>query len=68
MTYSPNKVNAIVPTFPKSIPVPPLNLLIKPLKISVVAFPKILGPTIVNIVLPIANIITMISGILYLAR
>ena len=51
--------------FPKSIPLPPDNLLTKPLKISVVAFPSIFGPTIENIVLPIANITTIINAILY---
>ena len=63
--YSPSKVNNIVPTLPKSIPPFPLILFTKPLKISVVAFPKIFGPTIENIVLPIANIKTIIIPILY---
>ena len=55
-------------TLPKSIPEPPDNLLIKPLNISVVAFPKIFGPTIVKIVLPTANNITTNIAILYLAK
>ena len=49
----------------------PLNMIrafgeqgINPVYISVVAFPKIFGPTILNIVLPIANIITIIIAIL----
>ena len=46
---------------PKSIPSPPDSLLTNPLNISVVEFPSILGPTIVNIVLPIANINTIIN-------
>ena len=50
---------------PKFIPSPPDNLLTKPLNISVVAFPNIFGPTIENIVLPIANIITIATAILY---
>ena len=45
----------------KLIPSPPDTLPTNPLKISVVAFPSILGPTIANIVLPIANIITIAS-------
>ena len=63
--YNPNSVSSIVPIFPKSIPDPPDNLFITPLKISVVALPKIFGPTIENIVLPTANKITTIIGILY---
>ena len=63
--YNPNSVNSIIPTFPKSIPPLPDILLTKPLNISVVAFPKILGPTIENIVLPIANNKTIIKPILY---
>ena len=68
ITYKPIKVNNILPIFPKSIPVPPEILPTIPLKISVVAFPSILGPTIVNIVLPIANIKTIIKAILYLDK
>ena len=65
MIYKINNVMAICPIFPKSIPLPPDNLLTNPLKISVVAFPNIFGPTIENIVLPIANIITTATAILY---
>ena len=54
--YSPNSVNRIVPTFPKSIPPFPDSLFTNPLNISVVAFPNILGPIIENIVLPTAKI------------
>ena len=39
-----------------------------PLKISVVASPNILGPTIVKIVLPTAKINTTINAILYLDK
>ena len=42
ITYSPNKVSKIVPTFPKSIPPFPDILFTNPLNISVVAFPNIL--------------------------
>ena len=66
--YKPNNVRSIVPILPKSIPDPPDNLFIKPLKISVVALPKIFGPIIENIVLPTANKITIIIGILYFAK
>ena len=68
MIYKINNVMAICPIFPKSIPLPPDNLLTNPLKISVVAFPNILGPTIVKIVLPTANTNTMIKAILYFPR
>ena len=64
-TYSPNSVSRIVPTFPKSIPPFPDILFTKPLNISVVAFPNIFGPIIENIVLPTANINTIIYPILY---
>ena len=67
-TYNPSNVIAICAIFSKFIPLPPDILPIIPLKISVVAFPNILGPTIVNIVLPIANINTTINAILYLAK
>ena len=50
------------------MPDPPDSLLTNPLKISVVALPNIFGPTIVNIVLPIANRITTIIAILYFAK
>ena len=66
--YKINKVIAISPIFPKLIPLPPDILLINPLNISVVAFPKILGPTIVNMVLPIANMNTTIKAILYFPK
>ena len=66
--YNPNKINAICPIFPKSIPAPPVNFPINPLNISVVAFPNILGPTMVNIVLPIANNITKNIATLYFER
>ena len=66
--YSPNNVRSICPIFPKSIPAPPDNLSKIPLKISVVALPKIFGPIIENIVLPTANKITIIIGILYCAK
>ena len=39
----------------KSIPLPPVSFEIKPLDISVVAFPKIFGPIIEKTLLPIAN-------------
>ena len=68
ITYSPNKVSKIVPTFPKSIPPFPDILFTKPLNISVVAFPNILGPIIENIVLPTAKINTIINPILYFDR
>ncbi len=68
MIYSINKVIAISAIFPKSIPLPPEILLTNPLNISVVAFPNILGPTMVNIVLPIANRNTMIKAILYFPK
>ena len=45
--------------FAKSIPPVPDILFTKPLNISVVAFPEIFGPTIVNTVLPIANVSTI---------
>ena len=45
----------MLPTFPKSIPPVPEILLTSPLNISVVAFPRILGPTIENIVLHFDN-------------
>ena len=67
-TYKQINVNNIFPILSKSIPDPPEILLTIPLKISVVAFPSILGPTIVNIVLPIANIKTIIKAILYLDK
>ena len=63
-TYKQINVNNIFPILSKSIPDPPEILLTIPLKISVVAFPSILGPTIVNIVLPIANIKTIINQLL----
>ena len=66
--YNPNSVRSIFPIFPKSIPDPPPILSTIPLNISVVALPKIFGPTIANIVLPIANRITIIIGILYCAK
>ena len=65
ITYKPSNVNNIVPTFPKSIPPFPDILFTKPLNISVVAFPNIFGPIIENIVLPTANINTIIYPILY---
>ena len=63
--YNASKVNKIVAIFSKFIPFPPDNLLIIPLNISVVAFPKIFGPTTINIVLPIAKINTIIRDNLY---
>ena len=68
IAYKPNSVRSIVPIFPKSIPEPPEILLTIPLNISVVALPKIFGPIIENIVLPTANKITIIIGILYCAK
>ena len=50
ITYSPRVIRRICPIFPKSIPLPPDTLLTRPLKISVVAFPRIFGPAILNIV------------------
>ena len=67
-TYNPNNVNAILPILSKLIPSPPFSFPIKPLYISVVAFPNIFGPIIVNIVLPIANIITIKIANLYLDK
>lgn len=63
--YKASNVSRIPAIFPKSIPLPPDNLLTNPLNISVVAFPNILGPTIENIVLPIANITTITNANLY---
>ena len=63
--YNASNVSKICPIFPKFIPLPPDNLLTNPLNISVVAFPNILGPTIENIVLPIANITTITNANLY---
>lgn len=59
--YNIKSVSIIPAILEKSIPSPPDTLPTNPLKISVVAFPSILGPTIANIVLPIANIITIAS-------
>ena len=50
----------------KLMPPFPLILLLTPVKISVVAFPKIFGPTILKIVLPIANRITKTNPTQYL--
>ena len=58
-TYNASNVSNIVPIFSKLIPPLPYSLFTSPLNISVVAFPRIFGPTIVNIVLPIANINTI---------
>ena len=57
-TYKHRSPIRIFATFPKSIPLPPDTLLTKPLKISVVALPRIFGPTILNIVPPMAYMIT----------
>ena len=56
IAYKPKSVSKIPRTLLKSIPVPPDIFPTIPLNISVVAFPKILGPTIVKTVLPTANI------------
>ena len=63
--YKPTKSRIILPSLVKSIPLPPDTLEISPLKISVVAFPNILGPNILNITLPMANTITKKIPILY---
>lgn len=63
--YRVSRLKSIAPILPKFVPSPPDSLLIKPLNISVVAFPNIFGPTIENIVLPIANIITIATATLY---
>lgn len=60
--YSTNNVISIFAMFSKLIPAPPDNLLIIPVYTSVVAFPNILGPTIVNIVLATAKIRTIAIG------
>ena len=62
--YNTPKVNNILNTASKSTPEPPFNLLLTPLKISVVAFPNILGPRIEKIVLATVKIATIIKDIL----
>ena len=60
--YKESKVIEICAIFSKSIPFPPDSFRTNPSKTSVVAFPKIFGPTIVKIVLPIANMKTIIKA------
>ena len=63
--YNDKRVKRIVPTLEKSIPlVVPVTLPTRPLNISVVACPDILGPIIENTALQIAKIITKIKLIL----
>ena len=63
--YRQSNVARILPIFVKSIPLPPDILPTRPVNISVVAFPRILGPTILKMVLPMANMTTKSRAILY---
>ena len=59
-----NNAIRIFPIFPKSIPLPPDNLLISPVNNSVVALLKIFGPATLKTVLMIANTMTNPKAIL----
>jgi hypothetical protein len=63
--YNIRSVSKIFPIFTKLIPLPPDSLEITPLKTSVVAFPSILGPIMLNIVSIVANINISINKYLY---
>ena len=53
--YSPSVHNRIFPILSKSIPPVPLTFATRPLNSSVVALPRIFGPTILNTVPTMAN-------------
>ena len=64
--YSPSVHKRIRPILSKSIPPVSLTFATNPLNSSVVALPRIFGPTMLNTVPAMAKIIMPISRILYL--